>query len=92
MNGFQYIIITNQTPQQLLPPNPRRTYLLIGGSGVHTSYFSLGGKPSIQQGCVLGTILTMFALRRADIGELITQALWWSGTVGDTLTVIEGFE
>ena len=78
---------------QILPPNPRRTTLVLSGNATSSCEYWLGSAPPASNvGIHLEYYSNSSILRREDIGALIEQALYGQTGATTYLTVIEGFE
>lgn len=92
MNGVQYFFAPAASQAQLLPANPRRRSVWIIASAAHTSRFGFGQAPPSLYGWANTSINIQWVITYDQIGALIEQPLWWVGTAGDTITIVEGFE
>lgn len=78
---------------QVLPPNPRRVSLTLSGNPTSACQWWIGSAPPASvAGMNLGFYATPYIVRRSEVGDLITQAVY--GQTGATayLTAIEGLE
>jgi hypothetical protein len=93
MRGQQVTVAVGTNSVLLLPPNPKRTSVVISALGGAFAYISFNQPAVFNTNGIQINNIAMLRLTKADIGELLCEAIYVAATTAaQFVTVLEGFD